>query len=237
MKNIVSGLLILASVTLHSQSGVINGGAGHFRFGYANYNLKVMNNWLPDRQPTLKNDFIMIGGGGYGIINNVVVGGEGLGARGTVVTKDTLSITPTMGMGIFNIGYVIFQSNKLLVYPMFGIGGAGSSFSFKETDNMQGPINKVKNDPYELSSSNLMISFAIGADQFFMFGEEDGGISIGLRAGYTYALRNRPWRSDNDEVGGPNLNLSGFYFTIGIGGGGWSPDKPGKNEQDAQTWP
>jgi len=225
MKKIfITAALIVAGLSATAQVAPVNGGAGHFRFGYANYQMKGMNNWLNDRYPQLKNDFIAIGGGGYGIINNLVIGGEGLGARGTTVTKDTLSITPVIGSGMFNLGYLVYHRHNLLVYPMIGIGGLGASFRFSEVDNPGSATNHVKAEPYNYSCGSLVLGVSVGADKFFMFGEEDGGISVSLKAGYNYALRNGNWKKDNLETGGPNVNLSGFYLTLGFGGGGFGVD-------------
>jgi hypothetical protein len=223
-KTLIAVAFLFAGHAAMAQEAPVNGGAGHFRFGYANYQMKGMNNWLNYRYPQLRNDFVAIGGGGYGIINNLVIGGEGLGARGTTVTKDTISITPVIGSGMFNLGYLVYHNHNLLVYPMIGIGGLGASFKFSEVDNPESGTNHVKSEPYNYSCGSLVLGVLIGADKFFMLKDEDGGISVSLKAGYNYAFRNGNWKQNDVETGGPNVNLSGFYITLGFGGGGFGVD-------------
>jgi opacity protein-like surface antigen len=223
MKNIFLSLLILSiAMSASTQTERIHGGAGHFRFGYSNYNMSAMNNWLTDNYPTLKNNFISVGGSGYAIINNVIIGGEGYGSVGSTLSRDTNSISPTIGAGMLNVGYIMYRRNHLLIYPFIGFGGAASSFKFKEVVGPNGMINKVKDEEYSLSSNHTMLSISIGADKFIVSGKEVGGFSVGCRIGYVYALQNTNWKKKDTEINGPNLNISGFYITIGIGGGGWS---------------
>jgi hypothetical protein len=219
MKTLLFVLLISLSVSVQSQMDALRGGAGHFRFGYANHNLSAMNSWLPENYPELRNDFITVGGTGYVIMNRVILGGEGFGSTGTTVSRDTLSASPSIGRGMLNVGYVIYDYKNFLLYPLFGFGGGGTTIRFRENAGFGNLVNRVKETDVSFTNSNLMLSISIGADSYFLSENRKHGFSLGLRAGYIYAMQNTTWRRNHTEIAGPNMNTSGFYLTVGIGGG------------------
>lgn len=219
MKHVLLSLFIFYASLMQSQMEAIHGSAGHFRFGYANHNMSAMNNWLPAEYPKLQNNFITVGGTGYIIKNRVVLGGEGFGSIGTMVSRDTLSASPSIGRGMLNVGYVIYDYDNFLLYPMFGFGGGSTTIRFRENQGFGNLINRVKEADYSLTNSNLMLSIALGADSYFISENHKHGFSLGLRVGYIYALQNNTWRKNSTEIAGPNMNTSGFYVTVGIGGG------------------
>ncbi|MBL7931284.1 MAG: hypothetical protein JNL60_05265 [Bacteroidia bacterium] len=206
-------------ISLHAQTEDLYGSAGHFRFGYANHNLSGMNAWLPDYYPSLKNDFVTVGGTGYILRNRVVLGGEGFGSIGTTVVRDTLSLAPSMGRGMLNVGYVILDHNDFVFYPLVGFGGGGTTIRVSENQGFGAIVNRLKETDYTFSNSNLMLSISLGADTYFISEAKKHGFSMGLRAGYIYCLQNSNWKKNSTDIAGPNMNTSGFYFTIGIGGG------------------
>lgn len=219
MKTPLVILLVSLAISLQAQMDAIHGSAGHFRFGYANHNLSAMNNWLPANYPDLRNDFITVGGTGYVIMNRVILGGEGFGSTGTTVSRDTLSASPTIGRGMLNVGYVVYDYKNFLLYPLFGFGGGATTIRFRENAGFGNIVNRVKETDFSFTNSNLMLSISVGADSYFISESRKHGFSLGLRAGYIYALQNATWRRNSTEISGPNMSTSGFYFTIGIGGG------------------
>ena len=203
----------------NAQNEKISGGGGHFRAGYANYNMSSMNNWLSNVYPGIRKDFVSFGGSGYAVMNDLLIGGEGFGLTGATVSKDTLSITPLIGMGMLNIGYVMYEKKYLLIYPMLGVGGGDISYKFREVDAPEGGMRNIfKDSDYRLRCSTFLLSVAIGADKYAIK-TNNKGISIGLKIGYTFAIQNGNWRKGSTEISGPNLNLSGFFATIAFGGG------------------
>jgi len=212
--SILSALMFMAA----SQTEKITGGGGHFRAGYANYNMASMNGWLSDVYPNIRKDFISFGASGYAVRNNLIIGGEGFGLTGASVSKDTMSIAPYIGMGMLNIGYALYRKRYFLIYPLFGVGGGDLSYRFREIEGGQGQVNVIKDVDYKLKCSAFLLSIAVGADKY-VIKANNRGISIGLRMGYTFAIQNGNWKKKNTEVAGPNLNLSGFFFTIAFGGG------------------
>ena len=83
--------------------------------------------------------------------------------------------------------------------------------------------------PGEKSGLNL----AVGADYILKLGEDDededgddeGGLMIGVRAGYTVAPIKGDWDLGGYEIsGGPDNPITGPYIRFMVGGGGMSTD-------------
>lgn len=219
MKHLIYIVLMTAIVfAAKSQTEKIHGAGGHFRAGYANYSMASMNSWLDDMYPRIRKDFISFGGSGYVVRNNLIIGGEGFGLTGATVSKDTLSVMPTIGMGMLNVGYALYRKRFFLIYPLFGVGGGGLTYQFREVEGSAGRENHYKEADYKLKCSTFLLSVAVGADKYAIKANNKG-VSIGLRFGYTFAIQDGNWKRKNTEVSGPNLNLSGFFATIAFGGG------------------
>lgn len=219
MKQLIYTCIIAAfAFAAKSQSEKINGAGGHFRAGYANYSMASMNSWLDDMYPTIRKNFVTFGGSGYAVRNNLIIGGEGFGLTGATVSKDTLSVMPTIGMGMLNVGYALYRKRFFLIYPLFGVGGGGLTYRFREVEGKTGSENNYKEADYKLKCSTFLLSVALGADKYAIK-TNNKGVSVGLRIGYTFAIQDGNWKRKNTEVAGPNLNLSGFFATIAFGGG------------------
>ena len=61
-----------------------SGGEGYFMMGVQKINIKNLNTILQQyNYPALDENYTSIGGSGYGIVNNFVIGGEGHGLIGS----------------------------------------------------------------------------------------------------------------------------------------------------------
>jgi len=203
----------------------ISGGEGYFMVGMQRIDVKNLNNILKQNNyPSLDENYTSIGGGGYGIINNFVIGGEGHGIIGSEVSNANYSLNLTAGYGIFNVGYVIYQVEGLRLFPVIGFGGGGIDLNIYEKSSLD--FIDVLNNPKRgssLSLGGLMLNFGLNGSYNIRFSKngKDGGLIIGVSAGYTHFLKVGNWTLFENEIsGGPKIGISGFYLRFSIGGGG-----------------
>ena len=108
------------------------------------------------------------GGGGHGVdASGLVTGGEGHSA---------FSDGAAGGYGFFNIGYAVLRRERLLVYPLLGIGGGA-----------------MARDSDSTVSSALLLNPGVGADLLIPL-TPGAGLVVGLRAGYTFSVWSDEWR-------------------------------------------
>lgn len=224
----------LALVVAVTQSGFtqdkISGGAGGFHIGSKFYNTQNYSFFLDDGVADLDDNLRSIGGGGYIIYKNFMLGGRGFYQGGE--SRDVTFVDPFEGSTIYtysvgggggylNLGYVVHSAKDLLVFPQLGLG--------YEALVLEKALNEATSfDPGEALSTEYrwgspMLDIAAGID-WFPF--ENYGAKVGLRIGYTISMqRNTDWsHSGGDFVSStlPTNNLDGFYLNISIGGGWFS---------------
>lgn len=122
------------------------------------------------------------GGGGHGTINNLILGGEGHSCFGPENAG---------GYGFFNIGYAIISSNKIMFYPLLGIGGGAVT---RETDPS---VSKCA-----LLNPSLRIDY-------LLYMKNRSGLLLGLHAGYTFTLYSNTFRWSMPYI---RLAIGGFGF-------------------------
>ncbi len=229
MKKFSSISIVLIFLTL-SFNQVIGqskktGGEGYFMVGMQKIDVKNLNSLLRlYNYPVLDEYYTFIGGGGYGIINNFVIGGEGQGLIGTEVSNQNYKLNLNAGYGMFNMGYVIYNHSGLKLFPLIGFGAGGIDLRINEKASLD--FTDVLNNPKRgssLSLAGLMINLGVNGSYVFNFNKDknDGGVLMGISVGYTYFLKLGNWTLfENDISGGPNVGISGFYIRFNIGGGG-----------------
>lgn len=204
----------------------ISGGVGYFMPGVSFLNINKLNTTLQNKgYPKFPSSFSSFGGAGQAYISNFIIGGEGHGLIGKEQTNDKITMNLSAGYGLFNVGYVLYSTGGLLIYPLFGLGGSGLSLSLTDRyipkfddvlDSLKGHV--------ELSTGSFILHFAIGTEYLITFdkGEKSrGGIVIGVRAGILFTPVAGDWKMDDYKViGGPETGVTGFYIRLLIGGGG-----------------
>ncbi|MCX7907937.1 MAG: hypothetical protein N2560_00245 [Ignavibacteria bacterium] len=205
----------------------LNGGMGYFMPGVSILNIKDLNSTLASKNyPKFSSSLTSFGGGGHAIISNFIIGGEGHGMFAKEQTTDKVSLNLGAGYGVFNLGYVLFSSGGLMVYPLVGFGGSGISLSLTERyiPKFEQVLDSLKGH-VELSTGGFLLHFAIGADFLITFDNSEkahGGVMVGLRAGFLYSPIAGDWKMDDVKVsGGPEIGLTGAYIRLLIGGGGF----------------
>jgi len=208
---------------------VTDGGSGGFLIGYRQMDVAGFQAFLPDIAPDLNNSFLLLGGEGYSMFNRFIVGGKGYFLGGSRVSwtgpADNFEGRLAGGAGFFNFGYAVVNQQRLLVFPLIGIGGGGMTLTStldEDVDFDDVVTNGTGVLPLETNVSNgsFLLDFELGAD-FFPF-RKDYGLKLGLRAGYTLALRRDRWDYSGGEIrNGPDGNVGGFHVSLTVGGGGF----------------
>ncbi len=204
-----------------------NEGRGYFMVGGSRLNVKPLNNRFREHDySSLSENFLTIGGGGYGVMRRFLIGGEGHGYIGSDASSQTYRASVMGGAGFFNIGYSVYSENNWLIYPMIGLGFGGVQLNIRERTTPS--FDDLIEDPghgSNLFTGGFLMSFSLGTDYLMILRENDkkaGGIVIGLRAGYTFAPMTGDWMLDEQRIGrGPKIGLTGPFLRLSFGGGGF----------------
>jgi hypothetical protein len=225
--------LIFSSISFAQEKAKKSGGGrGYCMMGWSMLDLDELNSRLKSKGYTeFSNSFFSIGGGGHGIINKLIIGGQGgtlIGGDETVnLNASTFKTFVIGGYGLFDVGYLVYSKKGLNVYPMLGMGGGGLTFTIREIstpsfeDLLENPKRKV-----ELIYGGFLVNISLGVDYMIKFAEDEkgtGGLIVGFKAGYMLAPFTHDWKmDDNDVTGGPDVGFNGPYVKLMFGGGGMS---------------
>jgi hypothetical protein len=204
-----------------------NGGMGYFMTGVGINDIGNLNSVLKDHAYWDMSDmFYSIGGGGHAIIKRFIIGGEGHTIIGDAVTSGDTKTSLLGGYGLANVGYLVFSTKKLRLYPLVGFGGGGLTFKIVDTQGSPS-FQELLDHPtrsVEMSTGCLLVSMSLGFDYLIAQEETEmgvGGMILGFRAGYNFALSKGEWEFDGVAVSnGPEIGFTGPYFRLIIGGGG-----------------
>jgi hypothetical protein len=201
-------------VALEAQQNSISGGFGHFYTGITWLDYGGLNDYLSKQQLyPFQHNALMMGGGGAGIINNLLIGGEG----GLIASSPTLSsageANVSAGYGRVEIGYVFALQPRFIVYPKIGMGWGGSEVEISYSNGKE----------EEYSSSGFYLSTELNLDMFSHFSADQSdvyGFKTGLSVGYLFQPQAMPWKDENGSSAPfGNTFFDGFYLKITIGGG------------------
>ncbi len=119
-----------------------------------------------------------------------------------------------------DIGYDVLKSEKVMLYPLVGLGYQGyQAIFFKDNsavlfnDVMQSPT--VQNNIRSVRFNNSFLLYRLGFGVSIKSTKHPEN-SIGLQAGYSGSFKKRMWRSSENQLLGnaPEDNLS--QFNVGI---------------------
>ena len=225
--------LIFSSMSFTQEKAKKSGGGrGYCMMGWSMLDIDELNALLKSKDyKEFSNNFFSIGGGGHGIVNKLIIGGQGgtfIGGEETITLNGGTSKTTLIGgYGLFDIGYLVYSKKGLNVYPLLGLGGGGLTFKVAEVstpsfeDLLENPKRNV-----ELNYGGFLVNVSLGVDYLIKFAEDEtgaGGLIIGFQAGYMLAPFTHDWKMDeNDVTGGPDIGFNGPYVKIMFGGGGMS---------------
>jgi hypothetical protein len=123
------------------------------------------------------------GGGGHSITNKWIVGGEGHSSFG----PDNAG-----GYGFFNLGYLLVNTDFILLYPLLGFGGGAMT---RETDSS---VSKCA-----LLNPSLALDFLIPM-------KDKSGFLLGLHAGYTFTVYSNTFNWSMPHI---RLVVGGYGFS------------------------
>lgn len=226
---VIVAMMCLFSVSIAQAQGKEGAGMGYFMYGGSKIGINTLNASLEDKgYAKLSDNFISTGGGGQGIIGKLIIGGEGHGLGGKQTTSGSYKSSLSAGYGFFNLGYLIYSTGHLNVYPLLGLGAGGITLKILETGTAPS-FDDILDDPkrgVELSTGGFLLNLALGTEYFLILGRDErgeGGLVFGLRIGYTLAPFKRDWEMDGEYISdGPKMGITGPYIRLMIGGGGMS---------------
>lgn len=204
------------------------GGAGFFAIGIHSIDIASLNTRLDNAgYPTFASTTVSIGGGGYGVVNRILLGGEGHALLTGDKGVNGRDVSVGAGYGLFTLGYLFQPSSSLRVYPQLGFGGGGLELEIGSQGDAQefDDVLDAPNRSATVGRASLLVRLGAGLEYEFSGPDETGGFRLGLRAGYMLAPVHSDWTLDETTLsGGPDATLQGPFLHLTIGGGGSKHD-------------
>ncbi len=210
---------------------------GYLMLGGSKLDLDALNDRLMRHgSASFSDEFFSIGGGFLSKKNsNWLFGIEGhvllVDEQDYVIQNVAHKASLTAAHGFFDVGYNLVSLGGLNIYPLIGIGGGGAWLQIGKSnfDN----ILEAPQGNANLTGIAFMLNFALGADYLIKIKEseqDETGIVLGFRAGYTYSPWNGAWWTDTISIeDGPKVGMTGPYVRLMLGFGGkgewWKEEK------------
>jgi len=113
------------------EMAIEKGGFGGFTINMAMPDVSGFNDHLRSHNiPEMNGRFLGIGGVGFALVNRILIGGGGYGAK-EVVESDSIRSEFTISSGEFKIGYALITSRYFNGAVNLGIGGVGYTLSLR----------------------------------------------------------------------------------------------------------
>lgn len=155
------------------------------------------------------------GGGAMFVMKNFMLGGEWYKLISKNVNNFDYSATLTGNYSFFNIGYLVYSTRKINIFPQLGIGGG--RLSLKISENLKEPFDSTLANPRTLGT-DLRIKNTMLNGGIHMHFKAKRGFGWGLSAGYIYVPEYSDWLNNNNPItDGPEASPGGPYFTLMIG--------------------
>lgn len=127
--------------------------------------------------------------------------------------------------GSFALGYDVIPSDRIMLYPLAGIGAEAYHAIFYK-DNSAVNFNDVllsstvQNDIRSVKFTNSFFTYNVGLG-FALKSPKGPGI-IGLQAGYSGSFKDKTWKSSENQVlnNAPSDDLGRFNISLVFGGAG-----------------
>jgi hypothetical protein len=192
------------------------GGFSRFGLGVNVVSNSKLSDYISSRgYSSLKSTIISYSGGGYGIFKNFVFGGYGFsGFSNKYQNANKYSIDGFSG-GAFSFGYIIFSTDKLLIYPTLILGGYSYSLKLyeKTSDSFEDVVKNPKRE-VNLEASNFLTGINLSATYFFY-----GAINISLNLGYNHTFESSFNSESVDITSNEKFSFNNFFINLSIGFG------------------
>lgn len=207
------------------ESRAQTGGYGFFQVSTAFPLIQPLNRALNDiGYGTFSNTGFGLGGMGMGVIQNIVVGGEGgwiFGDRRDLGRGIRGSWGG--GYGMFHLGYAVAYGRRIMLYPLLGFGGGSFTIDLVPQQRTTTQFSEILLNPRQggvITSSGMLLGVSL-AVQYALSRDPTSGWVIAFRIGYLYSPL--PWEMQLFSTplsGTPRFRgLSGPFLLVGIGGG------------------
>jgi len=231
-------VLVIGFVLIHYPSDLLacgdsnnDGGMGYFMFGGSSIDLSDLNRHLTrNGYSEFSERMYAIGGGGHFVVGDFVIGGQGFGIIARDVSSGDFNLSLESGYGTFDLGYIIWSPGHFKIFPMIGVGYGGMELKIVERWP-SAPFDEVLENPRRnvtLQTGGMVLDFSLATTYTIDFSDDEdseGGFILGVRAGYTLFPFKSDWKMDEINVPeGPEVGITGPYFHVLIGFGGFDTD-------------
>lgn len=221
-------MLSLIKILIISKIGLA-GGIGGFGVYGVSLDMSSMNEALKKHGYSEINEALFgWGGGGYGIIGNLWIGGEGFGAS-QEISSNNIYVKISYSGGFFEIGYTLFNTKFISITPLLGLGSSELKLRFipvnEDTELDSLLTNPARSSELEISSMGIYpsLNFLIPIKSFnFAF------TFVTLKVGYNFTL-SPSWKIDDkySVLNKPDFSPKGLTFSFNIMFGGFSTPNAG----------
>ncbi len=208
-------------------------GRGFFEVGYMGLDLRDLNAALVSAGlPQLEEQYLTLGGAGFGQVGRWLIGGQGAGLLGQhrTTTDGSYDVSLGGGYGMFRLGYNVLSQGNLDLFPSLGIGGGGMQLEIRgRSAPTFGEVLAAPGRSSRMSTGAFIMGVGVDGNYRILLGRtpkgESGGMLIGFSAGYMFSPWTSAWELDNlnSVAGGPSAKIEGLYARFSIGGWGTSP--------------
>lgn len=167
--------------------------------------------------------FISQGGGGFLLLDQILIGGTAAGLTGfRTATSGGDTVQIQGGLGLFQLGYRLYSEAGFSLYPVIGFGSGNMSVSSSTPLNQAFGL-QVNDDVYRMQTSQWLLDLGLGADYLVDFQaapEQESGLLIGLKLGYLLVPSPPQWQTNSGIIGGeqvPAMNAQGPYIRLRLG--------------------
>jgi hypothetical protein len=191
-------------------SQYLKGEFGHFFIGNSFLQSHHLNTMELDPIPRSS---LMIGGGGFGTLKNILIGGDGgLVTANSFHTNEFGDVRQSIGFGLVKFGYLASFAEGTVFYPTIGIGGGGTMLQLDEESD----------DERMYFARQTLLNLELNVDVYLNLSEKGyNGLKVGVSMGYLFNPLSRSWNQmSGDPMSLPHAMTDGFYVRLTIGGGG-----------------
>ena len=165
----------------------------------------------------------MLVGGRY------LIGGKGYGIFSPLIEADWGKAALTGGGGGLDVGLVLFNHRRWLVYPKAGFGGQEHTLTIRNSSNTNlrfgsnaSPVAANSDEQY--TTGFFTADIGIGFQRLMFPRADGGGLIHGGEVGVMMSLAEGTW-SDSDNAivrGAPPIRMIALYLRLNLGGGGFT---------------
>ncbi|MBM3323260.1 hypothetical protein FJY69_07275 [candidate division WOR-3 bacterium] len=160
----------------------------------------------------------LMAGGGYALINRVIIGGSGAGGAQVVASSST-RCRVEMGGGQFELGYAPLVTRHLFIGAALGIGAWGYTVTLEPTSGDEQNLDSLLARPgrtSQVSASRVTMTPELIIHVPISFA------GIQLKAGYLFSPTTPEWNlaDGNKLLSGPKLSNGTLFANLNVAFGG-----------------